>query len=156
MNTDATDSNTAKRAEPSRLKKGKAFHKSLQDNWPETKQEKVKAEKQITKPSGRKGRIDIHVETEVENLTAVVEIKASDWDAMKDSAVRRNVSRQARQIWDYIESQLEKGLDVSPGIIFPAKPSDPERMALIEELLDQEGIPVVWEDESSEERKARP
>jgi len=43
---------------------------------------------------------------------------------MTDSAVRRNVKRQIKQIWDYIESQLtmkkdvdvERLLEVSPGV----------------------------------------
>jgi len=42
-----------------------------------------------------------------EKLVAIAEIKASEWDAMTPTAVRRNVKRQARQIWSYIESQLE-------------------------------------------------
>lgn len=148
---------TPKREEPRRLQNGKEFHKAIQEEWQETAQGKdIKPEKPIIKPSGRRGRIDIHVETVVENLVAVVEIKASDWNAMKDkAAVRRNVNRQARQIWDYIVSQLEKDLDVSPGVIFPEKPFDTERMQLIEELFDEQGIPVVWEDESIEERKER-
>lgn len=148
---------TPKREEPWRLQNGKEFHKAIQEEWKQTAEGKdIKSEKPITKPSGRRGRIDIHVETVVDNLVAVVEIKASDWDAMKDkAAVRRNVNRQARQIWDYIDSQLEKGLDVSPGVIFPERPLDAERMKLIEELFDEQGIPVVWEDETIEERKER-
>lgn len=143
--------------EPARLQKGKKFHKEVQKDWKQNAEGiDVKPEKPITKPSGRQGRIDIHVETVVDNLAAVVEIKASDWDAMKDEvAVRRNVNRQARQIWEYIESQLEKGLDVSPGVIFPERPRDAARMKLIEELFDEQGIPVVWEDETIEERKTR-
>ncbi|MHB8967098.1 MAG: hypothetical protein ACYC57_02405 [Thermoleophilia bacterium] len=148
---------TPKREEPRRLQNGKTIHKSVQEDWVQTAEgHKVKPEKQITKPSGRQGRIDIHVITKVDNLVAVVEIKASDWDAMKDeAAVRRNVNRQVKQIWDYIESQLEKGLDVSPGVIFPERPRDAERKKLIEELFDEQGVPVVWEDETIEERKER-
>lgn len=145
-----------KHKEPSRLRNGKAFHIEIQEDWDQTAQGKVSPEEPITKPSGRKGRIDIHVETIVENLVAVVEIKASDWNAMKDNAaVRRNVNRQARQIWDYIESQLAEGLDVSPGVIFPERPRDAERKRLIEALFDEQGIPVVWEDEAIGDQKDR-
>ena len=77
------------------------------------------------------------------------------WDSMSSAAVRRNVKRQVRQIWNYIKSQLELGKEVSPGIIFSRRPKDPNCMKLIEQLFDEEGIPVVWEDETIAERKAR-
>lgn len=141
--------------EPASLRRGKKFEKDIKENWPEQKQ---KYEKSITKPSGKKGRIDVFVDAagaDDEDLVAVVEIKASDWDKMTGKAVKRNVNRQINQVWDYIESQLEEGKHVSPGIIFPERPRDPKRMKLIEELFDERGIPVVWEDESIEERKGR-
>jgi hypothetical protein len=100
--------------------------------------------------------MDIHVQDEDEKeLVACVEIKASDWDKMTEKAVIRNVRRQIRQVWDYIDSELERGKEVSPGIIFPEHPKNKERMLFIEELFDKEGIPVVWENESIEERKKR-
>ncbi len=141
--------------EPSQLRRGKAFHKKMQANWLKTAQGIVSKEKAITKPSGRKGRIDIFVDDNDDNLVAVAEVKNSNWDKMTDSAVRRNVKRQIKQIWDYIESQLTMKKDVSPGIIFPKRPKDQERMRLIEEMFEEDGIPVAWQDETIEERKAR-
>ena len=144
--------------EPERLAHGKRIHRKIQDDWHKTAQGKVEDEEEIVKLSGRKGRIDIFVDASDENdkdLVAIVEIKASDWDSMTLRAVRRNVGRYANQIWNYIESQLEQGKDVSPGIIFSERPKDPERLKLIEQLFDKLGIPVVWEDETIKERKAR-
>lgn len=144
--------------EPERLAHGKRIHRKIQDNWHKTAQGNVEDEAEIVKLSGRRGRIDIFVDASGENdknLVAVVEIKASDWNSMILSAVGRNVGRYANQIWSYIESQLEKGKDVSPGIIFPERPKNPERLKLIERLFDERGIPVVWEDETIKERKAR-
>lgn len=135
-----------------RIRKGKDFHEKVQKVWVEMA--RAKKEKPITKPSKKKGRIDIFVESD-ETLVAVVEIKASDWDKMTSISVHRNIKRQARQIWDYIESQLLASKDVSPGIIFPKRPKDSARMKLIEQLFEKEGISVVWEDESITERKAR-
>ena len=140
--------------EPKALHQGKKFHKKLQDIWYKTAQGKVKHEEGIVKPSRRKGRIDIFVDVD-DNLVSVVEIKSSEWEAMTLTALRRNVSRYASQIWDYIESQLAKGKDVSPGVIFPKKPKNLDRMRLIEQLFDERGIPVVCEDESIKERKSR-
>jgi len=144
----------SKKEEPKPLRRGKKFHKKIQKEWHVSAEGDVKTEKSVIKPGGRRGRMDIFVKSD-DKLVGVAEIKASDWDAMTPTAVRRNAKRQARQIWDYIESQLEQGKEVSPGIIFPKRPKDPERMKLVEELFEDEGIPVVWEDESIAERKAR-
>ena len=144
----------SKNNEPKPLHRGKEFHKKIQKEWLNSATGEVTPEKSITKPSGRKGRVDIFVRSD-ETLVAIAEIKTSDWDSMGSAAVRRNVKRQVRQIWDYIKSQLELGKEVSPGIIFSRRPKDPNRMKLIEQLFDEEGIPVVWEDETIVERKAR-
>jgi Holliday junction resolvase-like predicted endonuclease len=76
--------------EPSKLRLGKAFHNKMQMDWLETAEGKILIEKAITKPTGRKGRIDIFVD-DGDKLVAVAEVKASDWDRMTDSAVRRNI-----------------------------------------------------------------
>ncbi len=53
------------------------------------------------------------------------------------------------------ESQVTKGKTASIGIIFPKRPASPERLRLVENLFWEHGIPVVWEDETKEERRAR-
>ena len=122
------------------------------------------SEKTIKKLSGRRGRVDILVDDENPvGTAAIVEIKATDWNVMTDKNVRRNVRRQIKQVWDYIESQIYQGeyvstgvnKSISPGIIFPSKPHDEERMKLIEDMFNDEGIAVVWHDESIEEVKKR-
>jgi len=140
--------------EPKHLRQGKEVHKKIQNEWLKSAEGSIESEKTVTKPSGRKGRMDIFVNSD-ETLVAIAEIKDSDWDAMILTVVRRNVRRQAHQIWDYIESQLQLGKEVSPGVIFPKRPKDPDRMKLIEHLFNEEGITVVWEDETIAERKAR-
>jgi len=96
-------------------------------------------------------QIELVVEDDGDNLVAVAEVKNSDWDKMTDTAVRRNVRRQIKQIWDYIESQLKTKKDVSSGIIFPKQPKDKERMKLIENMFEEEGIPVVWLNDTQED-----
>ena len=142
-----------KRCEPERLRRGKSFHRHVQAEWKAGEGEVV-SEKPVVKPSGRRGRVDVFVAVD-RRLVAIAEIKSSDWDAMTESAARRNVKRQARQIWDYIDSQLALGRDVSPGVIFPKCPESPSRRALVETLFDAQGIPVVWYEESTEERRSR-
>ena len=142
------------RPEPEMLRRGKDFHRAVQDDWIRTAQGEVAVEKVVKKPSGRRGRIDILAGANTESV-GVAEVKATDWDPMTESSLRRNVARQARQIWSYIESQLAQDKEVSPGIIFPTRPKSMERLNLIEALFEEHGIAVVWKDESTEERRAR-
>jgi hypothetical protein len=67
---------------------------------------------------------------------------------MSDLAVKRNANRYNRQIWDYIDSQLADGKTVSTGVIFPKRPKSERRLDAIEKLFEDEGIPVVWQDET--------
>lgn len=144
----------AKGEEPKCLRDGKAFHRRVQADWMEKAQGDVQTEPAISMPGKKPGRMDVFVSEEGSEVRAIVEIKHSDWDKMKPDAVRRNVKRQARQIWRYIE--LQESVDgICPGIVFPKRPSDPKRMKQIEALFEEEGIPVVWEDESIVARKAR-
>lgn len=156
--------------EPKRLRAGKAFHKKIQKEWEDTAEGDVRREETIKKLYARKlntkkrkgkvsnikyGRVDIFVDAG--DHVAIVEIKNSDWDRMTMPALRRNVKRQIRQIWEYMESVFESTnqKNVSPGVIFPKRPKDKNRMKLIEEMFEADFIPVVWSDETVQERKRR-
>lgn len=150
--------------EPSQLRRGKAFHKLIQQEWELEAEGDIESERHIRKPNGRKGRVDVFVnDDDPKGTVAIVEVKATDWDKIKKKNVRRNVQRQIRQIWSYIESQIlngeyvkdGEGKAVCPGIIFPRRPKDRERMKQIEKMFEEEGIPVVWHDETTEERRMR-
>lgn len=146
--------------EPSQLRRGKAFHKLIQGEWECEAEGDVCRERHVVKPNGRNGRVDVFVDDDdPESPIAIVEVKGTDWDRIAEKNIRRNVRRQIRQIWSYIESQIlvgqyvegGEGKDVCPGIIFPKRPAHEERMKLIENLFEEEGISVVWHDESIEE-----
>jgi hypothetical protein len=115
-----------------RLKKGSAFHLKIQNEWKKGAQGYIKKEKGCIKPNGRRGRIDIHVQDdEDKKLVACVEIKNTNWDKIDKKRISAYVNKQANQVWDYIESELEKGKEVSPGIIFPRKPKSNSKLILI-------------------------
>lgn len=80
-------------------------------------------------------------------MIILVEIKATDWDAMRPERVRPNALRHIRQIWRYIEADLGPA-DVVPALVYPAAPRDPDRRREIEALMDQHLIQVVWRAES--------
>lgn len=99
--------------------------------------------------------MDLLIE-ELGDFVSVIEIKATDWDCMAEGNIARNVRRQIRQLWSYIDAELEiYGMQVCPGIIFPALPSDSRRLAMIESMFNDEGIQVVWQNETIEEMKKR-
>lgn len=145
---------TQRKRDIERLRQGRAFHKRIQQDWVVNAEGEVQPEKGCIKPTGRRGRIDVFVESD-DNLVACAEIKNSNWDIMPEKALRRNARRQANQVWDYIESQLALGKEVCPGVIFPKRPKDPRRLRLIEQLFNDKGISVVWDDETIDEAKAR-
>jgi hypothetical protein len=144
--------------EPKNLSRGKKFHKKLQSEWIHTAEGDVAVERTVIRKNEKKGRVDIYVADE--DMVTVVEIKRSDWNRMTLPNLKRNIRRQIRQVWSYIESQIE-GLgkdeikDVCPGVIFPKLPQEEETLNLIEDMFNEKGIQVVWQDESIEERKAR-
>ncbi len=145
-----------KRSEPEILRRGKLFHKLIQKEWKDEAEGAPHSEKKVPFKGKRYGRIDIYVDEIGESLVSIVEVKSTDWDKIKSSNIRRNVRRQIRQIWRYIDSISElKGMDISAGIIFPRLPSDHERLNLIESMFVEEGIQVVWHNETKAECKLR-
>jgi hypothetical protein len=142
--------------EPPILKNGKQFHEFVQEKWSKTADGNVRIEEVVPKSNKRKGRADIFVEEIGDYLVSIVEIKNTDWNKIKPENIRRNVKRQARQLWEYIEFQTDsKGKSVSPGIIYPKIPTDLEKLKLIELILEGECIQVVWENESIEAVRRR-
>ena len=129
-------------------------HKDIQDDWKDRAEGHVLSEIDIIKPDGRPGKIDIYVEVEDE-YSAVIEIKEADWDAMTPTALKRNVKKIIEQIWSYIEAELARGHDVTPGVIFTNQPKSIRIRDLIEAQFDSWGIAIVWQDETIEERKSR-
>jgi hypothetical protein len=139
-----------------RLQKGRKFHLKIQSEWEKEALGDIKKEKGCIKPSGRRGRIDIHAQdNEDKKLVACVEIKNTNWDKIDKKRIAAYVNRQANQVWDYIESELEKGKEVSAGIIYPRMPRSKSRLVLVVKLFDERGIPVVWTDENIAERRNR-
>ena len=143
--------------EPDQLRRGKAFHHGVQADWlANAEGERVLKEHACTKPNGRGGRMDVFVQVGGDdNLVAIIEVKGSAWERMTVRAVKRNARRQLRQIWAYIDSHLKQGIDVCPGVVFPRRPSDEARAILVESVFEDEGIPVVWGDESIQDRRER-
>ena len=131
-----------------RVRRGRKFEKWERKFWHEGVNKLAEFEAD-TRWKGKRGRIDIRLVDAEEGHTVVIEIKATDWDAMKTHRVRPNALRHARQIWIYIEAELQ-GHSVLPALIYPRFPKTPGRKQEVEQILNDRLIQVVWRDEQDE------
>ena len=134
--------------EPETLKRGKAFHSRVQEEWKKTAEGTIVPEHTITlsdlKKKGKSGRLDIFV-GELGGYISVVEIKSTDWDRIKPKNIQKNLTSHRRQVWKYIEKYLDiEKVDVCPGIIYPRVPDTPGLKSRIENYLNEYGLQVVW------------
>jgi len=128
-----------------RLRLGKAFEQAEKSGWLDLPDESPKFEAP-TVWEKRRGRVDIMLPHPDVGYNVLIEIKATDWDAMAPHRVRPNALRHARQLWRYIEAGLAAG-EVAPALVYPVAPADPERKQLIESILEEVGIQVVWRED---------
>ena len=140
-------------AEPRLLKEGKEFHRKVQHDWELTaKDGKICSENTVylvPKKSihKRQGRLDIFVD-DVGDFVSIIEIKSTDWDAVKPKNRKKLLGSHKRQIWGYIDRYLDvEKVDVCPGIIYKSPPSTPGLREEIEGYLNKWGLQVVWYEE---------
>lgn len=135
--------------EPLILKRGKEFHKKVQEDWRNTaKNGDIFPEHTIPlshlKNLGKSGRIDIFVD-DIGDFVSIVEIKSTDWDKIKEKNRQKLLSSHRRQVWKYINKYLDiDHIDVCPGIIYPSEPKTPGLKLKIEKYLNDYGLQVVW------------
>jgi hypothetical protein len=103
-----------------RVRRGRRFETWERLQWNSPDHEAAKPEAS-TAFRGRRGRIDLLLRDEEEGHSVVVETKATDWDSMAPHRVRPNALRHARQLWRYINAELEGG-PVIPALVYPAEP----------------------------------
>ena len=121
-----------------RVKVGRRFEMWERSRWNDPGHEGVETEAP-TLWKGRCGRIDLRLVDEEEGHSVVVETKATDWDKMAPHRVRPNALRHARQLWGYIDAELEGGA-VLPALVYPAQPNTPGRKKEIEAILHERSI----------------
>jgi hypothetical protein len=127
------------------IRRGRRFEKREKCEWIGIENGRAHFEV-FMKHRGKVGRIDIRID-ELEDFVSVVEIKATDWNKILPHRIRPTALRHARQQWRYIEKEVDDGIEVCPGLVYPQQPSDPERKNGIEEILNSRMIQVVWRKE---------
>lgn len=133
------------------IKRGREFEEKERSQWSPEDGEELSFEAP-SRWQGKRGRIDIRLFDLEEGFTVVVELKATDWDRMAPHRIRPNALRHARQVWRYIEAELEN-YDVVPALVYPSTPKTPGRKEEVESILHERFIQVVWRDDEEAEEE---
>ena len=123
--------------------RGRQFEADENAEWTELPNIRLELQHTLTLQKAGRGRIDILIE-EIDGSYSIIEVKATDWEAMAEHRVRPNILRHARQVMKYVYPYWEKGIDVCPGIIYPRPPRSVDRKLQVEETLAEQSIQVVW------------
>lgn len=137
--------------QPSQLIRGKKFQVLVQKDFIEnTKDGTARKEafisfKDLKQVRKKYGRMDIFIDELDADFVTIVEVKATDWDKIKPSNIKKNLWRHQRQLFHYIEKYLDVDkLQVCPGIIYPKPPKSPSLRQFIETCLEEYGAPAYW------------
>jgi len=125
-----------------RVKRGRRFETWEWSKWDGPDHEGVESEAS-TAWKGRRGRIDLRLVDEEDGHSVVVETKATNWDKMAPHRVRPTALRHVRQLWRYIDAEVESR-QVLPALVYPTEPITPGRKEQIEAILNERLIQVVW------------
>ena len=125
--------------------RGRLFEAAEKAEWVDIDSGIGSFEHRIELGAGEFGRADIFIDES--GWVSIIEVKATDWDAMQAHRVRPNARRHVRQVMRYVGSYWEKGTDISPGLVYPRAPQDVQRRQLIERVAEESSIQVVWADE---------
>jgi len=136
--------------EPKRLKNGKDFEKIVfNDFFNHSKDGDVKSNetiylKSLNSTRVKRGRPDILI-TELSDFVTIFEIKATNWDLIKRSNIKKNLWRHQRQLFKYVDKFMEEDeINVCLGIIYPHPPMDNDLRDTIETYLEGYGTPAYW------------
>ena len=142
--------------EPEQLRRGKEFHRLVQADWAGTVAGGTARPEHTIRLNAlprrgtriRRGRIDIVID-QINDFVTVVEIKATNWDAVKTRNRRKLLGSHRRQVLRYVDKYLDHdGVSVCAGIIYPRSPHGPGLKEEVETYLNDHALQVVWyEDE---------
>ena len=142
--------------EPEQLRRGKEFHRLVQGDWaggvadaPALPEHTIWFTALPWRGTRiRRGRIDIFID-KIDDFVSVVEIKATNWDAVKPGNRQKLLGSHRRQVLRYVDKYLDDdGVNVCAGIIYPRSPHSPGLKEEVETYLNDHALQVVWyEDE---------
>ncbi len=140
--------------EPEQLIRGKKFQKIVQDDFEKNSKDGFVKSEAVIKFDGlkkikkRSGRADILITELGDDLVAIYEIKATDWDKIKPKNVTKNMWSHANQLLKYVEKYIViDNMSVSLGVIYPYPPKKSGLRDVVESYLEHYGTPAYWYNE---------
>jgi hypothetical protein len=128
------------------MRRGRHFEAAERKGWRHFAKEHRHYEA-VTAWASRRGRIDIKID-EHDGVVAIVEIKATDWDALKRASIGRTAQRHVRQVWRYINDHVEnQAKEVCAGVVYKHEPKNRETRFRVEQILNDRFIQVAWRKE---------
>ena len=97
----------------------------------------------------RRGRVDLAVEVEGEQMLVIIEIKATNWNKIPADRLMRNLRRHLHQLQGYLDTAIEEmeagqWAGVAGALLYPARPTGIETMEVIESIAGEQAIMVTW------------
>ena len=135
------------------LAAGQAFHKQVQSAFLSGLTGAAGfPERQWRLLGQRRGRVDLAVEVEGEQMLVIIEIKGTNWDLIPADRLMRNLRRHLHQLQGYLDSAMEdmeagRWASIAGALLYPARPSSAETAGVIERLAGEQAIMVTWYEE---------
>lgn len=145
-----------KTREPVNLRKGKEFQKIVQADYKndsidgEVGIEEFVSFKNVSGIKQKSGRMDIIIHNAAgDNYVMIMEIKATDWDKIKQENIKRNIYRHSKQLYNYIDKFMTiNKYDVGLALLYPEPPKKEGLKEFIEKCaMDIYSFPVYWYNE---------
>lgn len=140
-----------------RLCAGVAFHRKVQTDFVAgLVGASATPESFVRLHAGRTGRVDLLVvPVGAERMAVVVEVKNTDWDALRAQRVRPNIRAHIRQLQTYLDvavariGEPEGWQSVAGVLLYPRRPVDASIAAIVTTSVESEALMIVWHDETS-------
>ncbi len=96
--------------------------------------------------------MDIFVYESGDDYVTILELKATDWDKIKEKNIKRNLYRHSNQLYRYIDKFMEiDKKNVCLAMIHPKPPKKTGLKDFIEKCaMDEYSFPVYWYSELQE------
>lgn len=120
------------------LAAGQAFHKQVQSTFLSGLTGAAGfPERQWRLLGQRRGRVDLAVEVDGEQMLVIIEIKGTNWDLIPADRLMRNLRRHLHQLQGYLDSAMEdmeagRWASIAGALLYPARPTSSEITAVIE------------------------
>lgn len=106
-------------------------------------------EGETERKKGQYGRMDIYLDDKEHGYIVIYEIKATNWDKIREENILKNIESHGRQLHKYIEKFVNEDNDtVVHGVIYTKPPKSKELRKLIEDIaIDTKRrtpFPVYW------------